>query len=217
MTILLLLLALLGGAPQRGPELQLNLVAAPPPPPERPEDVRRVGEGEVCGTGTSGGPPTPFKVTLADTDRLAYDVGDTMSFNVIVENISSAPLVLGISRDPHVAPKTMQPCRVVSPGVHFDVALMAVQKTGGSGAFIAIASGYYGSPDVPGTTLELQPGERVRVQLPAEIRPGPGMEPVLTTDPQPVRIKAFVTIEGESPLSAYSDNVLTIELSQRIR
>jgi len=65
---LLLVLVLLGGALQRGPELQSNLVAAPPPPPERPEDARRVHEG--CGGVTSDGPPTRFKVTLADTDRL---------------------------------------------------------------------------------------------------------------------------------------------------
>jgi hypothetical protein len=207
---LLLVLLLLSGALQRGPELQLNLVAAPPPPPERAEDEHRVHEG--CGRGTSDGPLTPFKVTLADTDRLAYNVGDTMTFNVIIENISTAPLVLGISRNPHVAPKTMRPCRVVPPRVHFNVALYAMGKTR-PGAPIAITSGYYGSTDVGGTTLVLKPGERVRVQLPAEVRPGPGMEPTLTTDPQSVRIKAFVMIEGESLQAAYSDNVSTIELS----
>ena len=63
----------------------------------------------------------------------------------------------------------------------------------------------------------MQPGERVRVHLPAEIRPGPGMEPALTTDPQSVRIKAFVTIEGESMQAVYSDNMLEIELSRRVR
>jgi hypothetical protein len=205
------LLVLLAGAPQHAPELQLNLVAAPPPP-ERPEEAGRGGEG--CAGGMSDGPPTPFRVTLADTDRLAYDVGDAMAFNVIVENISTAPLVLGISRDRHVAPRT---CRVTPPGVEFGVALVAVPKTGGAGAFVAFGSRYYGSPDVPGTTLVLAPGERVRVQLPAELRPGPGMEPVLTTDPQSVRIKAFVMIQGEVLHAAYSDNALTIELSERIR
>ena len=113
---LLLLLLFPTGAPQRPPELQLNLVAAPPAS-ERQEEAGRVHEG--CGNGTEGGPPTPFRVTLADTDRLADHVGDAMSFNVIVENISTAPLVLGISRNPNVAPKTMRPCRVVPPGVHF--------------------------------------------------------------------------------------------------
>jgi hypothetical protein len=92
-----------------------------------------------------------------------------------------------------------------------------VRKTGGTGAFIAIGSGYYGSPNVAGTAMVLQPGERVRVQLPAEIRPGPGMEPELTSDPQPVRVKAFVMMEGESMQSTYSDNALAIELSARIR
>jgi hypothetical protein len=209
---LLLVLVVLGSGLQRGPELQLNLVAAPPPP-ERPEEGGSVHGG--CGTWSEGQPATPFRVTLADTDRLAYAVGDAMTFNVIIENISTAPLVLGISRDPDVAPKSMRPCRVVPPGVHFNVALVVARKTGGSGAFIAIASGYYGSLDSGGTTLVLQPGERVRVQLPADVRPGPGMEPALTTDPQPVRIKAFVTIDAAWTQSAYSENVLTIELSQR--
>ena len=102
------------------------------------------------------------------------------------------------------------------PAAHFNVVLVAMRKTG-PGAIVAIASGYYGSPDVPGTTLVLQPGERVRVQLPAEIRPGVGMEPILTTDPQPVRIKAFVMIEGDSMRAAYSDNALAIELRERHR
>jgi hypothetical protein len=210
---LLLLLVLLAGASQRAPELQLNLIAAPPPP-ERLDEAGRVHEG--CGTGTSDRPATPFTVTLADTDRLAYDIGDGIFFTVGIENISTAPLGLGISRDPNVAPKTMRPCRVVPPGVHFNVALVAMRKTA-PGATVAIAPGYYGSPDAPGTTVVLQPGERVRVQLAAEIRPGAGMEPVPTIDPHPVRIKAFVMIEGELMQAAYSDNALTIELSERHR
>jgi hypothetical protein len=211
---LLLVLVFLAGASQRAPELELNLVAAPPPP-ERLDEAGRVGEG--CGGGTTDGPPTPFRVTLADTDRLAYEVGDEMSFNVIIENISTAPLVLGISRDPDVAPKTMRPCRVVPPGVHFNVALVAVRKTGRTGAFIASGSGYYGSPNVAGTSMVLQPRERVRVQLPAQIRPGPGMEPLLTSDRQSVHIKAFVMMDGESMRAAYSDNELVIELSEPVR
>jgi hypothetical protein len=218
MTVLLLLLALLGSAHQHAPELQLNLVAAPPPPPERPEDVRRIQAGCGSVTAASDQPPkaTPFTVTLADTDRLAYELGDTMSFTVIIENTSAAPLVLGISRDPHVAPKTMRPCRVVPPGVHLSVALVAVSKTGAR-TLIAFGYGYYGSPDVPGTTLVLEPGERVRVQLPADIRPGRGWNRSLTTDPQSVRIKASVMIEGEVMRAVDSDNALTIELSERIR
>jgi hypothetical protein len=82
---------------------------------------------------------------------------------------------------------------------------------------IAFGYGYYGSPDVPGTTLVLEPGERVRVQLPADIRPGPGWNRSLTTDPQSVRIKASVMIEGEVMRAVDSDNTLAIELSERIR
>jgi hypothetical protein len=112
----------------------------------------------------------------------------------------------------------MRPCRVVPPGVHFGVALVAMRKAG-PGAIIANAPGYYGSPDIGGTTLELKPGERVRVQLPAHLgwSAGPGMELVLTTDPQPVRIKAFVMIEGESLQAVYSDNALEVQLSRRIQ
>jgi hypothetical protein len=83
---LMLLLLFFAGTSQRVPDLQLNLVAAPPPP-ERLDEVGRVHEG--CAIGTSDAPPTPFRVTLADTDRLAYELGDAMSFNVIVENIST--------------------------------------------------------------------------------------------------------------------------------
>jgi hypothetical protein len=213
MRILALVLALLAGVSQRAPELRLNLVAAPPPP-ERASNVKGIGSG--CAEATSHRPPATFKVTLADTDRLAYQVGDRASYNVILENTSSAPIVLGISRDPEVAPKTMSPCRVVHPAIRFGVALVAMTKTG-PGATISSSVGFYGSPDVPGTTLALEPGERVRVQLPAQIWPGPGMAPVLTTDPQPVRIKAFVMIERDSMLAEYSENTLEIELSHRFQ
>lgn len=80
------------------------------------------------------------------------------------------------------------------------------------GAFITEGFGYYGSLDAPGTTAVLQPGERARVQLPAEIRPGPGMDPVLTADPRLVRIKAFVGIERRGLSGAFSDNTLEVEL-----
>jgi hypothetical protein len=102
---------------------------------------------------------------------------------------------------------------VVPPGIHFQVALFAVTRKG-PGALIASGYGFYGSPDAPGTTVVLQPGERARVQLPAQVLPGLGMDPMLTTDSQPVRIKAFVMIEREAMLAEYSENTLQIALKQ---
>ena len=193
-------------APQRAPELQLNLVAAPTPP-ERPFDpATTIPEG--CMAGTSGDPPT-LRVTLLDTDRLSYTVGDRMSFNIVLENIGNVPLALGISRDREIAPRGK--CGVVPPGVWFHVSLVAMNGNR-QGAFITQAFGYYGSLDRPGTTAVLQPGERARVQLPAEIRPGPAMDPALTADPQPVRIKALVGIERRSLSGVFSENTLEIEL-----
>jgi hypothetical protein len=206
MIVLALLLALMAAAPQRAPELQLNLVAALPPP-ERPFDPAKFGFSSCGGGGT--GAPTTLKVTLADTDRLGDTVGDTMSFSVVLENIGDVPMVLGISRDREVA--TRGSCSVLAPGVSLHVALVAMNGTR-QGAFITEGFGYYGSLDAPGTTAVLQPGERARVQLPAEIRPGPGMDPVLTADPRLVRIKAFVGIERRGLSGAFSDNTLEVEL-----
>ena len=155
-------------------------------------------------------------MTLADTDRLSYQLGDTMSFNVIIENTSTARVVLGISRDPDIAPKMMSPCRVVPPGVHFSANLVAMTKKGQE-ALITGGFGFYGSLNVPGTTLVLQPGERARVQVPGKISPGPDIESVLTTDwPQHAHIKALVMIDGESIQPEYSDNALEIELTRRL-
>jgi hypothetical protein len=209
MIILTLLLALVAPASQPAPEIQVNLVAVPPPP-ERPADHT---PGAGCGSGTSSalGEPHRLKVTLADTDRRAYAVGDGMSFNVILENNRSSPIVLGISRDPEVAPKTTQPCRVVPPGVRFGVALVAM-TTKGTGAIIASGFAFYGSLDVPGTTVVLQPGERARVQVPAQV----GTGGVRTTESRSVRIKALVMIEREElQLGELSENTLQIELTPR--
>lgn len=210
--LLTLLLALIAPPSQRGAEIQLNL-AAVAPPPERPSD-RRVGEGCGSASGSSSHAPLTksLKVTLADTDRLAYTVGESMFFNVVLENTGAAPIVLGISRDPQVAPKTMRPCQVVHPGVHFQVALVAMSKKG-PGMIITNGVGFYGSLNVPGTTVVLEPGERVRVQLAAEIRQGLDMDPALILNRQPVRIKAFVMIERESMMAEHSENALEIELS----
>jgi len=193
-------------------ELQLNLVGAPLPP-ERP-DAKALKDGCGVGSSDSVGAPKPFKVTLADTDRLMYLVGETMTFTVIIENTCTAPLVLGISRDPDVAPKIMMPCRVVPPGIHFNVALVAATPKG-LGAFISSGPGFYGSLGAPGTTAVLAPGDRARVQLPGLVMPGPGMDPELTADPQPERIKAFAIIDGNTTQSEYSENSLEIELKRR--
>jgi hypothetical protein len=216
MTAFMLLLALIAAPPQHAPELQLNLVAAPPPP-ERP-NVNDRGVGEGCGTALGDSAhganlPRPLKVTLADTDRLAYSVGETMSFSVVLENTGTAPIVLGISRDPEVAPKTMQPCRVVPPGVRFGVALLMMTKKG-PGGIIASGPFFYGSPNVPATSVVLQPGERARVQLPAMLLPAV-MDPVLSHDPQQLLVRAFVMIEREVMLSVYSENTLPLELNIR--
>ena len=215
MTAFILLLALTAAPSQQAPELQLNLVAAPPPPERPNENDRGVVEGCVSAFGDSphgANLPKPLKVTLADTDRLVYSLGDAMSFTIVLENTGRAPIVLGISRDPEIAPKTIRPCRVVPPGVHFAVALVIMTKKG-PGAIIASGSFFYGSLDVPATTVVLQPGERARLQLPAVVSPLTGMNPVLTQDPQQVQVRAFVMIEREVMLSVYSENTLPLQLS----
>jgi hypothetical protein len=203
--VLTLLVAFLAAGPQRPPDVQLNLVAAPPPP-ERPSDpAGRVLEG--CIQATTEAPPT-LRVTLLDTDRLSYTVGDSMSFNVLLENIGNGPLALGISRDPEIAPRGK--CGVVPPASSFEVYLVAMRGHT-QGAIIAQTDRFYGSLNAPGTTAVLQPGERARVQLPAWIRWGM-MEPALSAERQPMRIKALAAIEREELSTAVSENTLQIEL-----
>jgi hypothetical protein len=209
--IALTLLVALIIEPQRAPEFPVNLVGVPPPP-ERPLTKPTEGCVNVTGHSPHATGIKPLKATLAATDRLAYTVGDEMSFNVVLENTGTAPLVLGLSRDPEVAPKTIRPCRIEPPGVHFAVALVLWTKNR-AGAIITQGGMFFGSLDAAGTTVVLQPGDRARVQLPARVVTGPGMDPVLTADWQSVSVKAFVTIERDGLyVSEYSDNALQIEL-----
>jgi hypothetical protein len=210
--VVTVLLALVAVALQRAPELQLKLGAGHPLP-ERPFGVAIDSGAEDCinVTGLSDPGPRPLKVTLADTDRLSYTVGDAMSFSVVLENVGGVPMVLGISPDPDVAPR--RECRVVAPGARLRIALYAMNRRNQPDPRLTATLEFYGSPGAPATTAVLQPGERARVKLPALITRSAGMDPALTADPQPVRIKAFVSVERESGTTvALSENTLQIEL-----
>jgi hypothetical protein len=169
---------------------------AAPRPIERTLDVMGIPEpaqvtaGGACGcvSATSGaGPPHPqVKVTLVYVNPESFGIGDRIVFELLVEHVGNAPLPIALTRDPEVAPS----CRGAAGDVRTRFALMLK----GSHDIIAIGPGLYGSIDSAGTTMTLNPGERLRIRIPATAT---GIDPKRdrAEDPQSLNVDATFSVE----------------------
>jgi hypothetical protein len=186
-------------APQHPPELTLDLLTIPP---VAKKPVRGLG----CGcAGTTDRPPV--KVTVLQISPQTLDFGDTIVAELRLENVGRTSILLAVTRDPELTPD----CETDNGGVATSFALFSK----GSNELIASSPGLYGSRAVPGTTMILNPGERLRVRVPATVARLDPTHP-LPEDPQLLEVYgAFHT--GESPcrsIFARSQNALAIQVSR---
>jgi hypothetical protein len=108
--------------------------------------------------------------TLVSLDRTHYQIGDEPRFEVIVENVGSAPLRIPFS--PHLA--DLQPrdparkFRYLELQVVLWIAGREWSENSGGGVRL------YGNDDQPDTMLNLQPGESVRITGNGKLGINPG-------------------------------------------
>lgn len=163
LTIVLSLLLQAGAAPQRPVEQTLDVMGIPPPTPEMEEAFRKQKEFCGCVTGTSADGPrrAPLKVTLVYVSPETFVVGDKVVFELLIEHVGDAPVPLAISRNPALAPS----CR----GAKGDVRTTFYLSVKGGHDIIASGPALYGERAAAATTMMLNPGERLRVRVPATV------------------------------------------------
>src|SRR6478672_8966244 len=163
LAIVLALLLQAGAAAQRPVEQTLDVLGIPPPTKEMEDAYLKQGSFCGCATGESphGTPHASLKVTLVYVTPETFSVGDKVVFELLIDHVGTAPVPLAISRDMSLAPS----CRNAVGDVRTSFSLFAK----GSHELIAIGPGLFGERGAAATTMTLNPGERLRVRVPATI------------------------------------------------
>jgi hypothetical protein len=160
---IVLALLLQAAAQQRPAEQTLDVMGIPPPTVEMEQEFSKQKEFCGCATGTSPQAPQDprLKVALVYVTPETFTVGDKVIFELLIDHVGDAPIPLAISRNPTLAPS----CRNANGDVRTNFALF----TKGSHEPIAVGPGLYGERGTAATTMMLNPGERLRVRVPATI------------------------------------------------
>jgi len=130
------------------------------PSPTRGANEARSGVQEVRPCFDSVNSEGELRATLVSLDRTHYQVGDEPTFEVTVENVSSASLRIPFS--PHLA--DLQPENPAQKFTHSELQLVLWIAAGtewraNTGGGVTL----YGAEDHPNTMLTLNPGEWVRI------------------------------------------------------
>ena len=112
-------------------------------------------------TSPDGRPDPKLKVTLVYVTPDTFTVGDRVVFELLIDHVGDAPVPLAISRNITLAPG----CRNAPGDVRTSFSLFSK----GSHEVIASGPGLYGERAAAATTMMLNPGERLRVRVPATI------------------------------------------------
>ena len=152
----------------------------------------------------------PVQVTLGELDQQNLTPGAEIVFEVVVHNVSDLPIELATSRDA----KLVSSCHMSDDDALTSFSLVSREKGTLNGGVVAVGPGLYGSRQVPGTTMTLQPGERLRVRVPATVTL-PGWGRALTDTPQTVEVAAMFQFQrGDRPGVELSQNRRTAQVSR---
>ncbi|MGH9241071.1 MAG: hypothetical protein ACRD3G_23760 [Vicinamibacterales bacterium] len=109
---------------------------------------------------------TSLKLTLLSVDVSDFVYGDYFTYEVLVENTGSAPVILPWSPNKGAFARPVQyiPAGFRTGSLHLQV------ESAGSADWLAMLDGQslLGSNEVPGSLLELAPGRTARVRVPAQ-------------------------------------------------
>lgn len=142
-----------GAAPVRQPiERALDLLTVAPP-------LRESSEGCGCVGGIDHADAPKVAVTLVQVSPEAFGVGDDLVLELLVDNIGRSRISIALTRDPDLAPS----CHMTDTDVGTTFALVAK----GTSQIIGVSPRFSGSLAAPGTTMNLNSGDRLRVRVPA--------------------------------------------------
>ena len=142
-----------GTTPERQPiERTLDLLTVAPP-------LRESSEGCGCLGGIDHADAPKVAVTLVQVRPEAFGVGDDLVLELLVDNIGRSRISIALTRDPDLAPS----CHMTDTDVGTTFALVAK----GTSQIIGVSPRFSGSLAAPGTTMNLNSGDRLRVRVPA--------------------------------------------------
>jgi hypothetical protein len=139
---------------------------------------------------------TSLKLTLLSVDVSDFVYGDYFVYEVLIENTGTAPAVLPWSPNRGAFARASA---YMPPGFRTGSLYLQVESAvGGSDslALLEMQSGLLGSKDVPGSLLELAPGRKAHVRVPAQwsATMPEGREAVLRQPDGEVRIRAVFSV-----------------------
>src|SRR5262245_7625933 len=137
--------------------------ARSPQPIERALDLLTVPaplqeSSEGCGCG--GGHPDAIKVkiTFVQVSREAFGGGDELVLELLVDNVRRSRVPIALTRDPDLAPS----CHLTDTDLATTFALFLTSVA----QIVGVSPRFSDSLAAVGTTMDLNPGERLRVRVP---------------------------------------------------
>jgi hypothetical protein len=124
------------------------------------------GGSGSCGGGSHEPPPTTLlEVTLLSVDKSRYAMGDDVEFVAKLTNAGNEPVLL--PWDPHMA--DFEEKAAGDDYRYIDISLL-LKLSGGQEKELMAGWSLFGSPDLAGSLLELQPGSWVQVRAKSKLQ-----------------------------------------------
>jgi hypothetical protein len=190
-----------------------------PRPPQKERGGGR-GEGGSGGGGDGVVSPrrvVPVRVTLLSLDKDSYQLGDQVIYEVMLENITNATLVIPWSDDYD----RVKPDEETDPPGYLTATLYLVLGDRPAYDPFTALQGIYGSRLVSGSLKKLLPGQTVRIRAPGTwwFYSEDEEKRVLAMVPHTFEVRARFTLQ-DRPINpryepALSANSLAVELTKR--
>ena len=159
----------------------------------------------------SGPVPTfPFEVKLLPPDRMAYALGELMTFGLLLKNISSAPIEFPWSTDGSLFKPSMAGARQMQFLLTFTHPVLSQQ--------FFFPPGVFGSDEVPGSLRTIQPNETllIRVAAPVELhRAVSGMPLDDWASNVSIKVSVMLNVPSRYYPPGTSHNQVPIELQKK--
>jgi len=160
--------------------------------------------------------PATLRLTLLSVDRTDFVYGDYFTFEVLIENTATKVVILPWSPN---AGEFMQPVRRIPDGFLNGMVSVHVESATGEPVLLSLLDSQplYGSNEVPGSLLRLEPGRTARVRAPTQwSAPMPqGREAILRQLAGTVRLRARFSLDIDNFPLAQSTNTIEVRVVSR--